>query len=85
MRFQPLIPWLRGNESITAANFLANNEPCFELGGFIALNLVTELYLANTIDTSYLFESWNKNRKYIKDVCELLDAQKLKDILYLDN
>lgn len=85
MRFQPLIPWLRGNESITAANFLANNEPCFESGGFIALDLVTELYLADTIDTSYLYESWNKNRKYIQDVYEFLDARKLKDILYLDN
>ncbi len=85
MRLQPLRPWLKGNESVTAANFLESNVPCFELGGFIALDLVTELYLADTIDTSYLYETWNKNRKYIEDVYEFLDAKELEDILYIDN
>jgi len=37
------------------------------------------------IDTGYLYQSWNYNKKYIDDVYEYLHASKLRDILYLDN
>ena len=74
MRFQPLKPWIMGNESITPSNFYGNLKPYFELGAFISLDMAVDLHLANTIDTGNLFESWYKNKDYIEKTCEIADA-----------
>lgn len=71
MKFQPLEPWIMGNESITPQNFFQNRKPCLELGAFIGLDECCELYLANTIDTGNLYDSWRKNEEYIKKVCAI--------------
>ena len=74
MKFQPLKPWVKGNESVTPINFYGNLKPCFEMGAFIALDIAVDLYLANTIDTGNLFYSWHKNKEYIERACEIADV-----------
>jgi len=71
MKFQQLKPWISGNESITPLNFYENLKPCIELGAFIGLDVCCDLYLANTIDTGNLYDSWVENKKYIDRVCEI--------------
>ena len=71
MKFQPLEPWIMGNESITPINFYGNLKPCMEMGAFIGLDVCCDLYLANMIDTGNLHDSWMENKEYIEKVCEL--------------
>ena len=71
MKFQPLEPWIMGNESITPINFYGNLKPCMEMGAFIGLDVGCDLYLANMIDTGNLHDSWMENKEYIEKVCEL--------------
>lgn len=71
MKFQPLEPWIMGNESITPVNFYGNFTPCMETGAFIGLDVCCDLYLANTINTGNLRDSWMKNKEYIERVCEI--------------
>lgn len=74
MKFQPLRPWVKGNESVTPKNFYKNLNPCFEMGAFIALDIDVDLYLANTIDTGNVFDSWHKNEEYIERACEIANV-----------
>lgn len=71
MKFQPLESWTMGNESITPENFYGSLKPYLELGAYISLDIAVDLYLANTVDTRNLQESWNRNKEYIEKVCEL--------------
>lgn len=71
MNFQQLEPWIMGNRSITPMNFYRNLKPCIEMGAFIGLDVCVDLYLANTIDTGNLYDSWMKNKEYIEKVCEI--------------
>lgn len=74
MKFQPLKPWIKGNESVTPNNFYGNLKPCLELGAFISLDIAVDLYLANTIDTGNLYDSWHKNKEYIERACEIANV-----------
>lgn len=74
MKFQPLKPWVKGNESVTPNNFYGNLKPCFELGAFISLDIAADLYLANTVDTGNLYDSWHKNKEYIERACEIANV-----------
>lgn len=74
MKFQPLKPWVKGNESVTPNNFYGSLEPCFEMGAFIAIDIAIDLYLANTVDTGNLFESWHSNKEYIEKACKIADV-----------
>ncbi|MDO5151259.1 MAG: hypothetical protein Q4D76_17995 [Oscillospiraceae bacterium] len=71
MKFQQLKPWIMGNESITPMNYYEKIKPCIEMGAYIGLDVCVDLYLANTIDTGNLHESWVKNKEYIEKVCEI--------------
>lgn len=71
MKFQPLEPWIMGNESITPINFYGNFKPCMEMGAFIGLDGCCDLYLANKINMGNLRDSWIKNKEYIERVCEI--------------
>lgn len=71
MKFQPLRPWVIGNSSVTPENFYGNLEPDFEMGAFVALDVAVDLYLANTVDTGNLRDSWELNREYIEKACEI--------------
>lgn len=71
MKFQPLEPWIKGNKSITPINFYGNLKPSMEIGAFIGLDVCCDLYLANTIDTGNLQDSWMENKEYIENVCEI--------------
>lgn len=74
MKFQPLMPWIKGNESVTPNNFYGKLKPCFEMGAFISLDIAVDLYLANTVDTGNLSDSWHKNKHYIERACEIANA-----------
>lgn len=74
MKFRPLSPWIKGNKSITPNNFYGNLKPSIEMGAFISLDVAVDLYLANTIDTGNLFDSWNTNKEYIESACEIADV-----------
>lgn len=71
MKYQPLRPWILGNESVTPSNFYGKLKPNFEMGAFVALDLAVDLYMANTVDTGNLRESWERNKEYIDCVCEI--------------
>lgn len=71
MKFRPLVPWIKGNESVTPRKFYCNFKPCFEMGALFSLDIAVDLYLANTVDMGNLYDSWNKNKKYIERVCEI--------------
>ena len=71
MKFQPLKPWIMGNDSVNPKKFYGKLKPQLEYGAFIGLDICCDLHLANTIDAGNLYDSWNKNRKYIEDVCIL--------------
>lgn len=71
MKFQPLEPWIMGNESITPQNFYGNLKPCLEMGAFVSLDVCCELYLANKVNTGNLCDSWMENKEYIEKVCEI--------------
>lgn len=71
MKFQPLQPWIMGNQSVNPNNFYGKLEPYLEYGVFIALDICCDLYLANTIDTGNLKDSWKRNKEYIESVCEI--------------
>lgn len=74
MKFRPLAPWVMGNESITPKNFFNNYVPCMEMGAHISIDIGIDLYLANTVDTGYLYDSWYKNKEYIERACEIADV-----------
>ena len=74
MNFQPLKPWIKGNESITPINFYGKLKPCVEFGSFISIDVAVDLYLANTVDTRNLVDSWNKNKEYIQRACDIADV-----------
>lgn len=84
MKFQPLEPWIMGNNSINPKNFYGNLKPYLEYGAFIGLDACCDLYLANTVDTGNLYDSWKKNKKYIEDVCKLTGTNEEYGY-YLDN
>lgn len=71
MKLQPLKPWVIGNGSITPENFYGQLKPNFKMGAFIALDEAVDLYLANTIDTGNLQDSWDLNKEYIEKACEI--------------
>ncbi|NLO42000.1 MAG: hypothetical protein GX109_03085 [Bacteroidales bacterium] len=71
MKFQPLKPWVKGNQSVTANNFYGNLKPCFEMGACISLDITVDLYLANTVDSGNLSDSWQENKEYIERACEI--------------
>ena len=71
MRDQPLKPWVMGNESITPENFFGKSKPNLEMGAFIALDKAVDLFLANTVETGNLKDSWKLNKEYIENACEL--------------
>lgn len=70
MKFQPLKPWIMGNNSVNPINFFGKLKPCLEYGAFLGLDVCCDLYLANTIDTGNLYDSWKSNKEYIEKVCE---------------
>ena len=71
MKFQQLAPWIKGNGSITPENFYGNLRPDFKMGAYVSLDKAVDLYLANTIDTGNLRDSWDLNKEYIEKVCEI--------------
>ena len=60
MKFQPLEPWIMGNNSVNPMNFYGKLEPYLEYGAFIGLDVCCDLYLANSVDAGYLYDSWKK-------------------------
>lgn len=79
MNLQSLSPWLKGNESITPNNFYHDLKPCFEMGAFVALDFAVELYLANTVNTGNLRESWKNHKKYIEKACKIAGIEENSD------
>lgn len=71
MKFQPLEPWIMGNGSITPENFYGKLKPDLKMGAYISLDKAVDLYLANTVDTGNLRDSWRLNKEYIEKVCEI--------------
>lgn len=71
MKFQPLEPWVKGNSSVTPENFYGNFSPDSEMGAFVSLDIAVDLYLANTVDTGNLRDSWEQNREYIERACDI--------------
>ncbi len=43
------------------------------------MDIATDLYLANTIDTGNLYDSWHKNRDYIEKACYITGASSEND------
>lgn len=74
MKFQPLEPWIMGNGSITPENFYGKLKPDFKMGAYIFLDKAVDLYLANTVDTGNLRDSWRLNKGYIEKVCEIIEV-----------
>lgn len=74
MKFRPLSPWITGNSSVTPSNFYIDNKPDLSKGAFIALDVAIDLYLANTIITKNLENSWKENQIYIEKACALADT-----------
>lgn len=74
MKFQPLEPWIMGNGSITPENFYGKLKPDFKMGAYISLDKAVDLYLANTVDTGNLRDSWRLNKGYIEKVCEIIEV-----------
>jgi hypothetical protein len=74
MKFQPLEPWVKGNTSITPENFYGRLKPNLEMGAYISIDIEVELYLANTVDTGNLKDSWKLNKEYIERASELTGA-----------
>jgi hypothetical protein len=64
MKFRPLRPWVQGNGSVTPYN--RGLKPCVDNGAFIALDVATDLYLAATIDSGNLYDSWHNNQKFTR-------------------
>ena len=87
MKFQPLEPWVKGNQSVTPVNVYGKLEPSIEMSAFIALDVATDLHLANTIDSGNLYDSWNKHKDYIEKACELanIDINDPDNSFDLDN
>lgn len=71
MKFQPLEPWIMGNGSITPENFYGKLKPDLKMGAYISLDKAVDLYLANTVDTGNLRDSWRLNKEYIEKVCKI--------------
>lgn len=71
MKFQPLKPWVMGNSSVTPENFYGNLKPDFEMGAFVSLDKAVDLYLASTVETGNLQDSWKSNKEYIEKACEI--------------
>ena len=63
MKFQSLSPWIMGNGSITPENFYGKLKPDLKMGAYISLDKVVDLYLANTVDTGNLRDSWRLNKE----------------------
>lgn len=64
-KFQALRPWLKGNNSITPANFYEKYNPDLHSTVFIALDLVVPLHLAHQVDTGNTEDVREKNIDYI--------------------
>lgn len=71
IKFRPLKPWVMGNGSVTPVNFYGKQKPDVEMGAFVSLDVAVDLYLANTVETGNLKESWNLNKAYIEKACEI--------------
>jgi len=84
-RNRPLQPWVQGNESVTPANFFGNHSPSCEYGMFIGIDVAVELYLAETIDTGNLEDSWSKNNTYIEKAMKIANRDPVEDGYDLDN
>lgn len=76
MKFQPLNPWIKGNNSVTPDDFFLSQTPDLEQGVFIALDEAIDLHKADSINTGNLEDSWKANQTYI------LKALKLVNIKY---
>lgn len=74
MKYKLLKPWIQGNRNLTPKNFYANVRPCIEMGAFVTLDIAVDLHLAHTVDTGNLYNSWHKNKKYIKNACEIANV-----------
>lgn len=74
MKYKLLKPWIQGNRNLTPKNFYANVRPCIEMGAFVTLDIAVDLHLAHTVDTGNLYDSWHKNKKYIKNACEIVNV-----------
>lgn len=46
-------------------------KPDLKMGAYISLDKAVDLYLANTVDTRNLRDSWRLNKEYIEKVCEI--------------
>lgn len=79
MKFQPLKPWVMGNESISRMNFYMNEEPSKERGAFLGLDEVAELFKANLIDTGNLEDLWRANEEYIIKACEIAQYNSIQE------
>ena len=49
------------NGSITPENFYGQLKPDLKMGAYISLDKAVDLYLANTVDTGNLRDSWRLN------------------------
>lgn len=85
MKFQPLKPWIQGNGSVTPMNFYSNFTPSCEQGSFIALDVCVDLYLADTVETGNLFDSWKANNQYIERACDIAQIDVSDSSFDLDN
>ncbi len=84
MSFRPLEPWIKGNESITPENLYRNLKPDMELGAFVVLEKAIDLYLANSVKSGNLYDSWKVNKEYIEKVYDMIGINE-KDNYLLDN
>jgi len=80
LKFQPLKPWVQGNESVTPKNFYRDYKPSCEMGSFIALNVAVDLHLADKIDTGNLNDSWIANQQYIEMACDIAGIDLEEDV-----
>lgn len=79
MRIKALSPWIEGNESITPFNFFMKENPCWEKGAFLSLDEAVELYMADTVNTGNLQDSWEQNQEYIIQACEIGQYESIED------
>ncbi len=70
-KFQALHPWLKGNNSITPANFYEKYNPDLQTTIFIALDLVVPLHLAYKVDTGNTYGAHDKNKEYIRKALKI--------------
>lgn len=86
---RPLSPWLhtKGNDSVTPKQFFSTGSPSFDLGAYVAINIVKPLHSADEVKNVSLEVSWAASSEYIEKAYLILGIDLNEDdpYFYLDN